>query len=63
MRQVNSFLVAFSMYSRIPVPQPDWERSSMDYVMCYFPFVGTVMGALAWLCSCWDCPLSFWGLC
>ncbi len=50
MRQVNSFLVAFSMYSRIPVPQPDWERSSMDYVMCYFPFVGTVMGALAWLC-------------
>ena len=50
MKQVNSFLVAFSMYSRIPVPQPDWERSSMDYVMCYFPFVGTVMGALAWLC-------------
>ena len=50
MRQVDSFLVAFSMYSRIPVPQPDWERSSMDYVMCYFPFVGTVLGALAWLC-------------
>ena len=50
MRQVNSFLVAFSMYSRIPVPQPDWERSSMDYVMCSFPFVGTVLGALAWLC-------------
>lgn len=50
MKQVNSFLVAFSMYSRIPVPQPDWERSSMDYVMCYFPFVGTVLGALAWLC-------------
>lgn len=50
MRQVNSFLVAFSMYSHIPVPQPDWERSSMDYVMCYFPFVGTVLGALAWLC-------------
>ena len=50
MRQVNSFLIAFRMYSRIPVPQPDWERSSMDYVMCYFPFVGTVLGALAWLC-------------
>ena len=50
MRQVNSFLIAFSMYSRIPVPQPDWEHSSMDYVMCYFPFVGTVLGALAWLC-------------
>ena len=25
MKQVNSFLIAFSMYSRIPVPQPDWE--------------------------------------
>ncbi len=50
MRQVNSFLIAFSMYSRIPVPQPDWEDSSMDYVMCWFPFVGTVIGVLAWLC-------------
>ena len=50
MKQVNSFLIAFSMYSRIPVPQPDWEHSSMDYVMCYFPFVGTVMGVLAWAC-------------
>ena len=66
MNQVNSFLIAFSMYSRIPVPQPDWEHSSMDYVMCYFPFVGTVLGlspgsALKADAS-WDCPPSSWGL-
>ena len=56
MKQVNSFLIAFSMYSRIPVPQPDWEHSSMDYVMCYFPFVGTVMGGLAWPAAREACP-------
>lgn len=47
MKWINSFLIAFSMYSRIPVPQPDFENSSMDYVMCFFPFVGTVIGAVA----------------
>lgn len=50
MKWLNSFLIAFSMYSRIPVPQADWEKSSMDYVMCFFPFVGTVTGAFAWIC-------------
>lgn len=49
MKWINSFLIAFSMYSRIPVPQPDFEQSSMDYVMCFFPFVGTVTGGAAFL--------------
>lgn len=35
MKYVSSFLIAFSMYSKIPVPQADWEKSSMEYVMCF----------------------------
>ena len=42
MKYVSSFLIAFSMYSKIPVPQADWEKSSMEYVMCFFPLVGAV---------------------
>lgn len=46
MKYISSFLIAFGMYSRIPVPQTDWEKSSMEYVMCFFPLVGAVIGAV-----------------
>ena len=51
MKYVSSFLIAFSMYSKIPVPQADWEKSSMEYVMCFFPLVGAVIGV-----SCMGLP-------
>lgn len=44
----NSFLIAFSMYSRIPVPQCEWNEENMAYVMCFFPWVGAVIGAVTW---------------
>ena len=34
---INSFLLAFSMYSKIPVPGPDWSEEKMKYVMWGFP--------------------------
>ncbi len=45
----NSFLIAFSMYSKIPVPRADWEKENMKYVMCFFPAIGVVIGLLIWL--------------
>ena len=42
----NSFIVAFSMYSKIPMPRADWTRENMKYSMCFFPWVGLVIGAL-----------------
>lgn len=42
----NSFKIAFAMYSKIPMPQADWEKENMLYMMCFFPFVGIVIGAL-----------------
>lgn len=38
--------VAFSMYSRIPVPQVEWNKDSMQDCLCFFPLVGAVIGGL-----------------
>lgn len=42
----NSFKIAFSMYSKIPMAESDWTKENMRYVMCFFPLVGAVIGAI-----------------
>lgn len=42
----NSLILAFAMYSKIPMPKADWKKENMRYVMCFFPLVGVVTGAL-----------------
>lgn len=41
----NSFKLAFSMYSRIPMPRADWSKEKMKYVMAFLPLVGAAVGA------------------
>jgi len=48
MKLVRSFIVAFSMYSKIPMPQCEWTDDSMSYAMCFWPWVGTVIGLLTY---------------
>ena len=43
----KSILIAFSMYSAIPVPQTDWEKHSMRYSLCAFPLVGVAVALLS----------------
>lgn len=43
---LNSFLLAFAMYSKIPMPRADWSKEKMKYVMCFFPLIGVVIGAV-----------------
>ena len=45
---LKGIIIAFSMYSRIPVPRVNWEEKSMKYAMCFFPLVGGVVGALVY---------------
>lgn len=45
----HSFLIAFSMYSKIPVPQCEWNEENMAYAMCFFPWIGAVIGGLTWV--------------
>lgn len=34
------------MYSKIPMPKIEWDEKSMKYVMCFFPLVGLLIGAV-----------------
>lgn len=42
----KAMIIAFSMYSTIPMPQFTWQEKEMKYVFCFFPWVGAVIGAL-----------------
>jgi adenosylcobinamide-GDP ribazoletransferase len=54
MSVIKSFFIAFSIYSKIPVPQFAWKDEDMRYTLCFFPLVGVVIGLVlfgwAWLC-------------
>lgn len=47
----RSVVMAFSTFSRIPMPQIRWEKANMRWLMCAFALVGAVVGAAqaAWL--------------
>lgn len=49
MRVIKSFLIAVSMYSKIPVPHFDWQEEDMKYVFCFFPWVGVLIGGGVYL--------------
>lgn len=46
MNLFGSLVIAFSMYSRVPMPQLEWTKERMKYVMCFFPLIGAVIGLL-----------------
>lgn len=43
---INSFIIAIAMYSRIPMPKVEWNKKNMKYILCFFPVIGLVIGAL-----------------
>ena len=43
---VESFIIAFSMYSRIPMPFIEWSERGMKYAFCFFPLIGAVIGLI-----------------
>lgn len=45
---IQSLIVAFAMYSKIPMPRIDWNKKNMRYALCFFPIVGTVIGLALW---------------
>lgn len=44
MNRLYGLVIAFSMYSKIPMPQIEWTKERMRYVLCYFPLIGLVIG-------------------
>lgn len=57
----KSIAVAFSMYSKIPMPRFVWKSEDMKYHLCFFPWIGALIGVLevVWYqVSCpWQTPL------
>lgn len=49
---LKSFVIAFSIYSKIPVPQFAWKEEDMKYMICFFPWIGAVIGGAVYLWSC-----------
>ena len=41
---IETILIAFSMFSALPVPQTAWNEKNMRYTMAAFPLVGAVTG-------------------
>lgn len=49
MQFIKSFVIAFSTYSAIPMPQFKWKDEDMKYMLCFFPWVGIVTGICVYL--------------
>lgn len=43
---MRALMIAFSMYSKIPMPKVEWSEKPMKYAMCFFPLVGLVIGGV-----------------
>lgn len=58
MRLLRCCAAAFSVYSRIPVPSFTWKDEEMKYMLCFFPWVGAVLGVCLylwrWICAAAD---------
>ena len=43
-----SCAIAFSTYSRLPMPQVAWSERNMRYTLAFFPLVGAAVGLVFW---------------
>lgn len=57
---MKALAIAFSLYSRIPMPVFPWEEKDKKYAICWFPAVGIPVGILFFLAFCvveaWKVP-------
>ena len=57
---MRSVIIAFSMYSRIPMPKLSWREKDMRYAICAFPLIGIVIAAtelaLVWAAQRYKIP-------
>lgn len=55
LRMLKSMAIAFSIYSKIPMPQFPWKDEEMKGMLVFFPWIGGVIGGILyawyWLCG------------
>ena len=54
MRLLKSMFIAFSMFSKIPVPHTKWDEKDMEYMFIFFPVIGLVIAGFikGWIMLC-----------
>lgn len=57
MKLICAAVIAFSMYSRVPMPRVEWSRENMRFLFCFFPLVGAVIGLLLYLWARFGAPI------
>lgn len=64
---MQSLIIAFAMYSKIPMPRAEWNDQNMRYAFCWFPVIGLVIGlaeaAVFYLFTKWQVGPVFKGGC
>lgn len=59
----KALLIACSIYSKIPVPQFAWKDEDMKYTLCFFPWIGAVIGACIYIWSRWCARAAVGAIC
>ncbi len=59
MSVLRALIIAFSMFSRIPMPRTDWSGKNMRWMMAWFPFVGVAVGGAILLWNWGSAYLGF----
>lgn len=59
---MESMIIAFAMYSKIPMPRVEWKKENMRYALCFFPLVGVVTCAILYLWKLLQTSVSFGNL-
>ena len=59
MNALRSIVMAFCMFSRIPMPMIEWKDENMRYMLCAFPLVGAAVGVALWLWQLVSAVLGF----
>ncbi|MBQ0041903.1 MAG: adenosylcobinamide-GDP ribazoletransferase [Lachnospiraceae bacterium] len=47
MKLVRNLIVAFSLYSQIPMPRFEWQEEDMKHNMVFLPWIGAVIGLVS----------------
>ena len=53
---IRAIVIAFSMFSALPMPRVEWKEKNMRWSLCAFPLVGAVIGGVCWFWV-WLCGL------
>lgn len=46
---IKALIIAFSTYSRIPMPQIGWDAKALRFSLCFLPVVGLIVGLAMFL--------------